>query len=360
MGIWVGFFCVPKRCFVKGMFALTRFSVVVPVYNVEKYIRDCIESVLSQTHAAYELILVDDGSTDLSGAICDQYLERYPDKVTLISNRNQGVYLSRVCGAENATGDFVLFLDSDDCLREDALELLDEAIQESFADLVIFNASVSPDYRGLIWDYGFSGGRVFEGKEKYVLYRVLAFTSDLNSVCVKAIKKALLTRDGGLLSETIRYGEDLLESIRLLTVARRVVHLNQALYYYRNRDNSATHTFDLERIPSFKIVHHYLSEYIELWNLPELKPGHNARKVRGWLNLCLLIIENSQSMETLNYRKALQEMASDPFFLDAYDDMDVAHLSGRQRVLASCLRHRNWLFLKLFVLAKRMKKRIAA
>lgn len=339
---------------------LVAFSVVVPIFNAEEHIGDCVESVLSQTHTAYELILVDDGSTDGSGVICDRYRRLYPDKIVLLSNRNQGAYLSRVCGAEKATGDYVVFLDSDDCLRGDALEILNKVITDSLADLVFFNASVSLDFKNRFWDYGFYDGEVFEGGKKSSIYRVLACSSQLNSVCAKVMKRTLFDGVDGSFLGRIDNGEDLLESMRLLTAAKRVVYLDQNLYFYRQREDSATQTFDLERILSFKKVHHYLEEYIELWNLPELKPGYNARKVRGWLNLGLLVLENAQSMEKAVRRKTLQEMASDPFFLNAYDNMDVAHLSGRQRVLALCLRRRKWLFLKIFVLAKRMKKRIAA
>lgn len=90
-----------------------KISVIVPVYNVEKYLSRCIDSIISQTFSDFELILVDDGSTDSSGKICDEYGKK-DGRVKVIHKRNGGLSSARNCGLENAKGNYICFVDSDD------------------------------------------------------------------------------------------------------------------------------------------------------------------------------------------------------------------------------------------------------
>ena len=102
-----------------------KFSILVPVYNVEKYLEQCIDSLLDQTYSEeYEIILVDDGSTDSSGSICDGYEERYPDKVKVIHKENGGLSDARNVGMAAATGEYIAFVDSDDWLHLEYISVL--------------------------------------------------------------------------------------------------------------------------------------------------------------------------------------------------------------------------------------------
>lgn len=117
------------------------FSVIVPVYNVEKYLDICVESVLSQTIEDFELILIDDGSTDKSGQMCDEYSKK-DSRVKVIHKENSGASGARNLGIDNASGDYVMFLDSDDFWnRDDSLKLLAEKINLQNSDIVIFGCT---------------------------------------------------------------------------------------------------------------------------------------------------------------------------------------------------------------------------
>ena len=94
----------------------TGLSIIVPVYNVERYIRACLDSILSQSYCAYELILIDDGSSDRSGAICDEYAHR--DNIRVFHTENRGVSHARNIGIEKATGEYLYFVDGDDLLAD--------------------------------------------------------------------------------------------------------------------------------------------------------------------------------------------------------------------------------------------------
>lgn len=108
------------------------FSIVVPVYNVEKYIEDCLESIIYQidNEKNYEIILVDDGSTDRSGLICDEYQRRHPNFIMVYHNTNHGLLWTRRFGFKQAKGDYVINCDSDDLLEDEALVKLKKIVKK--------------------------------------------------------------------------------------------------------------------------------------------------------------------------------------------------------------------------------------
>ncbi len=118
----------------------TKFSIVVPVYNVEQYLDTCVQSVLSQTYTGYELILVDDGSSDRCGSMCDEYAANN-EFVKVVHKRNGGLSSARNAGLDIANGEYVIFLDSDDFWDDDhALENIQKNLRETEADILLFPA----------------------------------------------------------------------------------------------------------------------------------------------------------------------------------------------------------------------------
>lgn len=115
---------------------MAEVSMIVPVYQVEKYIAQCIESVLSQTFQDFELILIDDGSKDQSGIICDAYAAK-DDRIIVIHTQNRGAAAARNTGLEHASGKYITFLDGDDYLAENMIERLYEVIKKSAYDVVV-------------------------------------------------------------------------------------------------------------------------------------------------------------------------------------------------------------------------------
>ena len=117
---------------------LDEISVIIPIYNVEKYLEKCIDSVLAQTYRNIEIILVDDGSTDKCADICDSYLKK-DSRVKVIHKVNGGLSSARNAGLDIAEGDFISFVDSDDFIEKEMLEKLYEALMEADADMAVCN-----------------------------------------------------------------------------------------------------------------------------------------------------------------------------------------------------------------------------
>ena len=214
------------------------FSVLVPVYNVEPYLRECLDSILSQGWERLELMIVDDGSTDQSGAICDEYAANDP-RVYVIHKPNGGLMSARRAAIERARGDYFLFADSDDKLLPGVFETLSEAINDSGADCLIYGVTrewpggpihvTSPDALC---------NRVIT--DKHEILKLMLNDNTCNSLCRKCVKRSCFDGRDFSAYYHISMGEDLIQSTEILENARSFFFLPQEFYFYRYNGGSIT------------------------------------------------------------------------------------------------------------------------
>lgn len=336
-----------------------KVSIIVPVYNVEQYLRDCIQSVLGQSVEDIELILVNDGSTDRSGKICDYYAAQYPDKVIAIHNENQGVFVTRGCGITAASGDLFLFLDSDDYLREGAIERLVFLCEKTQCDMIIYNASTEPDYSSKFRNYPFKNGELFEGVGKQRLYELLVQTKELNNLWLKAVKREAIDFSVDYMRLAhVKHGEDLLLSAAFLTRAQRILLVDELLYYYRQREGSIVHVFDKKHHISIKTVYREMEKYIDLWGMGDYHSKHYARVVRGWVGALVNLVTRRRSIPREEYHGLLDELALDEYFRNAYERMDSSILGKKEQRLARWLYFKNYTRMHVLYDLKIFVKRI--
>lgn len=327
---------------------MSKISIIVPVYNVETYLEECISSIIQQTYKNYELLLLNDGSTDKSGMICDHFAQQNPEHIVVIHKENQGPLPTRMLGIEYASGDIIVFLDSDDCLRKDALKLLAECFQTENCDMVLYDAGMCPNYSSREITHPFDGRTIFREETKKELYQKLITYQIPNSVCLKAIKKdCTYVPEYFLQFNNVKHGEDLLMSAYFITNCKKIVYLKKALYYYRIRLGSAVCSYDHQRAESIKIVHTEISKCMTMWEMPELKPVHNARKVKGWVDTLKLLLSYKNSMMPAQYQEQVKSLAEDPYFISAYLNMDVSCLSISCRIIAKLLYKKKYSIINL-------------
>ncbi len=217
------------------------FSIVVPVYNCEKYIRQCIQSVIDQTYSSWELVLVDDGSTDASGNICDNFCG--DSRVKVIHQENVGELYSRQNGIAIANGEYVLGLDADDYLDSNCLEVLKKNIDDTGSDLILYSYRMVGGYEGDVRG-SLKAGREYSRKE--ILEVVIRETN--HSLCNKAIKldkvkAALNTRIDGP-----RFSADYTLIIPILCNIDTGFMIEDVLYNYRIYDKSMSHSYKIQHI----------------------------------------------------------------------------------------------------------------
>ena len=211
-----------------------KISVIVPVYNVEKTLSRCIDSILNQTFKDMEIILVDDGSTDKSGFICDEYAEQY-DFISVIHKENEGLGPTRNIGVFKAKGLYIYHCDSDDWIEPTLLEdSYNNAIANN-SDMVIFGYRMFTERKGKLYEYGIvSSQSIFiSGEDEIRQY----YIDNLNnyfftqSACNRLVKKEFLTKNN-LFFKPYRRGQDVIFSIDLFDKLKRLSILQNHYYNY--------------------------------------------------------------------------------------------------------------------------------
>ena len=221
-------------------------SVIIPVYNVEKYLDTCVSSVVNQTYRNLEIILVDDGSPDRSGDICEAWTT-HDERIRAIHKSNGGLSDARNAGLAKATGDYVLFLDSDDFWDdENALRYLVNRVIQTRADVLNFPYKKYYESTGKKICFLSSKDMPIDMREKAEQLRFLT-ERGLYIACAwnKLIRKALLTSD--MLFQPGVYSEDIEWCARLMKKAGSMDFLACEFYCYRQRESSITHSAELKR-----------------------------------------------------------------------------------------------------------------
>lgn len=247
------------------------FSIIIPVYNVETYLDECLHSILSQAtefKGECEVLLIDDGSTDRSGKICDEYLEKYPEIIRVFHNTNHGLLWTRRFGFKQVQGDYVINCDSDDLLENEALERLNSVVKKyKYPDIVIYNHnSYDGKNKTIAFKDIFTTGQDCVVEKEAVLKEYLSRHS-IVSVCGKMVKRTCIdvNRDYADFGR-ISTGEDTLQSIEFFSNAKTFVYLNQVIYDYR-RGSGMTGKFDENYYFTFKRIFEKIEKQKNNWNL---------------------------------------------------------------------------------------------
>ena len=232
------------------------FSVVIPVYNVEKYLRDCVDSVLSQSFEDFELILVDDGSKDSSGAICDEYAAK-DERVKVIHKENGGQSTARNAGIDAASGEFAVFLDSDDLICDNNFfSDVKTAIEEN-TDVVVFRyCKYYEDKR--IDGCGINLSGVFSTNKVDFLRELVKRDAFFCSCWSKCTRMSIL-KDNGIRFDENLSCEDMDWYYNVVSKASNYKVIDKPFVYYRQRLNSVTSSFKKKSITDYIYT-------VEVWN----------------------------------------------------------------------------------------------
>lgn len=244
-------------------------SVIVPVYNCQNTLRRLLDSLIGQTFENYEIIIINDGSTDESLAICQNYAIQY-DNIKVFSKKNEGVALARALGLKKATGQYVIHADGDDWVESTMLtSMYDTAVKED-ADMVISDFYI--DNCG----NSYYKPQKFEHHSSADIFYDIILGKLMGSLWNKLIRHELYLENTQYFYPGINYFEDVLSLSKLmLTQNLKVVHLNEAFYHYVSNDKSITHNITIQtfnglllyketlynNFPGNKIISDYIEEF---------------------------------------------------------------------------------------------------
>ena len=280
------------------------FSIIVPVYKVEKYLSNCIESVLNQTFSDFELILVDDGSPDACPHICDNYKEK-DNRIKVIHKQNGGLASARRAGIKVAEGEYVFNLDSDDLIEKDTLECAHKIIQDTNCEIVSFSYRWVENGKTVkLTDDGIDEGLYIKKDiEKYIYPRIL-MDKNMNHMSYylagKAVKREFLMPYQLGVNEKISLGEDLCCVIPCYLNARSVYISKKAAYLYSVRYDSLSKAFNTNQI-------YLIEDVINEITTEELKQVRDVEEqlCRYSCFMCFAILASAAEG---NYFKCIKEL----------------------------------------------------
>ena len=238
-------------------------AIIVPVYNVEKYLRECLDSIFNQSFKDFHLIIINDGSTDNSEKIINEYVEKYTN-ITYIKQKNLGVSEARNAGLKKVNKKYTIFIDSDDYIEKDTLESLYNKAENTKADMVIYghenfytdnNNIKSNDFK---WDENKIYNNI-EVMEMMLEYKVLGY-----SPCKMYLSKNIINKK--MHFERGRIIEDLFPVFKQVSFTKRIVFINKKMYKYRQRQSSLTHNLSLKDIEDYKYAASMVYDYSKKFN----------------------------------------------------------------------------------------------
>ena len=227
---------------------MPKVSVIVPVYNVEKYVEKCIKSLVDQTLQEIEIIAVDDGSKDGSKSIVDNYIKKYPDKIKYLYKENGGLSSARNFGIPYANGEYIAFLDSDDYVEPTMYEEMYKLAKKDNADMVECD---------FIWEYPnkqkYDYGVVYNGKKEAIeKARVVAWN--------KLIKREIIENEKIEFPFGLRY-EDVEFFYKLVPRLNKISFMKKYFIHYVQRDNSIANTQNTKTKDIFKVLNNVIEFY---------------------------------------------------------------------------------------------------
>lgn len=287
-------------------------SIIVPIYKVEKYIHKCINSILNQSLNDFELILVDDGSPDNCGEICDEYAEN-DNRIKVIHKNNGGVSSARNIGIDKALGEYIGFVDPDDYIDKNMYKLLYKSAKKNSADIVISSFSFIRNCKEEQQDIS-NNELIFDKYEAITKYFDMVYPFNFSFMCNKLIKRELFN-DIRFNTNTL-VQEDTEIMIKLYNKSKKISYIGQPLYFYELRSESATNN----KISRGKITTE--QAFLEICNytkdhLPQFKSKALLKYISYYFNIIVEIIKNYDDYEEdyyslikklkLNYKEVISD-----------------------------------------------------
>ena len=255
-------------------------SVIIPVYNTEKYLDQCLKSVISQTFEDMEIICIDDGSTDGSSRILDEYASR-DFRIRLIHKPNGGLVSVRKLGVSEAKGKYISFVDSDDWINPEMYQHLCTAADEYDADMVSSSYWQEGAYSNISKDAVTAGVYENAGMDDLRDHAILDIEKHdkglSGSLCTKIFRASILKEVMPKIPADIKVSEDKVTSLTFLLECNRAVILDEAYYHYRINQESMFHADDPDYLLNYHTVYKYFRSLYSHMNIPVRRSRHSGK-----------------------------------------------------------------------------------
>lgn len=330
-------------------------SIIIPVYNVENYLRECLDSVLSQTYRELEIILVDDGSKDNCGIICDEYAEKY-DNFTVIHKENAGLGMARNTGMEYMHGDYVCFLDSDDYIEPTLVECLLTNLLEKHVDMCKGGFQRITDNKKTLSTVKYKN-EVFQGEQARLsmLPRMVGSRPDKKDsieMCVwGAIYNTSHIKENKLRfpSERELISEDLVFNIDYMQHANGACTIENVGYNYRMNMNSLSKRYRPDRFEASRYFYLSMKDKLTEFQYDELTMLRLKRIFFIYVKMALA--QEVKQISGHSFKECIERIkyiCSDRVVVDSVEDYPVERLGIPQKIFLSLVKKKSALILYLY------------
>ena len=335
-----------------------KVSIIVPVYNTASWLSKCVESIRKQTYTDIEIILINDGSSDNSGEICDEYAQ-IDKRIRVIHQHNQGANVSRKEGLRIATGEYVMFLDSDDWIDYETVENTMLMAEKSNAGCVMFSYFKEYENKSIpvyIFNESFAYNQI--ESEAYVHQKLVGFSNDelvkphridtLSSMCCKLYKKNIVKKGKFFSERIVGTSEDTLFNLYVLDGCD-VAYVHKCFYHYRKTNvNSITTMYKQDLAEKWDVMYRYFEEYIEQSGKKETYyPRFLNRVACGMIGLGLNEINDRSSRLIIS--KKLKKILQKELYTKAFRELDYSYCPIQWKIFFElCIRQ--WTYLLVLLL----------
>ena len=341
-------------------------SIIIPVYNTKKYLSQCVDSVLAQTYSNLQVILVDDGSTDGSDTLCDDYKIK-DSRVDVIHKKNEGLGLTRNKGLELANGEYVTFLDSDDWIDKDHIKNLISPAYSTDYD-VIFGTYTKATNEGQVLDITelpYQGEKREIEIKNQIMFAIIAADNgskrDLGipmGVCFNLYKTSIINQYGlRFPSEKVVSSEDIFFNLEYLNLCKSAYFTTEAGYYYRFNPNSITKGYDELQEQRTELFYNQLSSCVKMLGMPTDVTFRIERcmmaKIRGLLSSIV-----RSSFERKEKLHKIRELLNKPWVCSLMENYQMPDYRFTLRVTTICMKYKfiHMLYLILYTRERITKK----
>ncbi|MDO5047835.1 MAG: glycosyltransferase family 2 protein [Anaerococcus sp.] len=270
---------------------MKEISIIIPVYNSEAYLSECVDSVLNQAYENFELILVNDGSTDESGQICDSYSKK-DKRVRVIHKENGGVSSARNVGIEKSSGDYIIFIDSDDSIDLDLLDYLKDVADKYNTSMVIHSLGLFNDAN----EQNEHETLEMLDKRKLVDYMpVFIKRRYINAPRNKLYRRSIIIDNNIRFDEGVSMGEDALFNYEYFSTLTDLILIERNFYHYRENEESLTHKFIKKKYDMLISVNNRLQELVRTnENFSKCKSAANFIRIKNIYSSIFDILDNDE------------------------------------------------------------------
>lgn len=306
-------------------------SIIVPVYNVEKYLARCLDSIIAQTYKNLQIIVVDDGSTDNSGKLCDEYAKK-DKRIEVYHKKNGGVSSARNIGIKNAKGEAVGFIDSDDYVEPQYTETLVKSMLDNDSDISICGfKKVYVGKSDTIIRY--KDGACFD--KKTFVNKIMNVENAFGVCHMKLIKKEVIGENA--FDETLTVGEDALFMVSISANVDKVSYVGQALYNYRINQSSVVRRYDKNYLKKYEQSMQQMKE-----KMNAMYGGSFSKSYNNYVSYhaMLVLVNYCCNPKNSSKKQSIKELYQSPILSAGVKNANYDDLSKAKKISLFCLKHR--------------------